>query len=259
MKQEYYLIFGIIAIIAVTVISGCVQQKVATPPTSEEDTITNQCIEELNALENKFGLNREDVKILSSECSTCSPWYTPQVARFNATIEKEGKRYNLFFSDTCYRHEQNRLSYTIISDEKTGVYEEIKERICTDFSDWINYLHKCQDETNIDRFISCINQYSNYIELGVINVTEDWDYCSTNGWKDCDEWNTCEPGGPSNSSICTPEYCKMSCLCIYSDRRIQKHFTELCNKWEKVGEGKFIFSFDIPEDIREIISLNYLK
>lgn len=249
--MKFNNISKILIILAIVLISSCVQQ---------EKTITNQCIEELNVLKDIFGVNREDVKILSSECSTCSPWYQPVVAKFNATlIDSVTKKYSIHYSGSCTRRGAIQINYNIKSNEKTDLYEKMKEKICTDFNDWIIYLYDCQDETNIDGFISCINNYSYYIKSGIINITEDWDYCSTEGWKHCNEWNSCDPTGPSLISICTPEYCKMSCLQVYSDRRIQKHFTELCKNWEKVEEGKFIFSFDIPGDIREIISLNYLK
>lgn len=140
MEQKYFGIIGIIAIVGILIISGCVKQQVM-PPTEEK--ITNQCINELNVFENKFGINWENLKVLSSECSTCSPWYTPEVATFSATIEKDGKKYALFFSDNCPRHGQIVLKYTIVSEENNEIYNQMKNKICTDFNDWRIYLHEC--------------------------------------------------------------------------------------------------------------------
>ena len=220
---------------------------------------TNECIDELNILEN-FGISKSEVTILESQCSTCSPWYTPQVSGFSATLlDSLGRKYLINFSNNCPRHADSLIRYSVISDEKTELLDKIKGKLCADFSDWTIYLYQCQDKNNLGDFISCVNNYSYYIESGIINVTEDWTYCSSEGWKNCDEWNSCEPSGPSHTSVCTPEYCKRSCLLVYSDRRIQKHFTEVCKAKEVVEDGKIIFSFNVPEDIKNLISKNYLK
>jgi len=262
MQQKYSLIICIIAIFGVFAISGCVQQQM-TPQPSTEEKITDQCIGELNVLEDKFNISREDVKILKSNCSTCSPWYTPQVATFSTTIEKNGSDYNLFFSDNCPRHGYLILNYSITSDERTETYNQMKNKICSDFNDWKIYLQECYgDEMNppsIDNFTSCVNNLGKFIENNITSIDEDWEYCSTEGWKNCTEWNSCGPTGPTQTSICTPEYCKMSCLIVYSEERIQKRFLELCESWDKVENGKHIFSFEVPEDIEEITSINFLK
>mgnify|MGYP003970022739 CR=1 FL=1 len=261
MEQKYYWIFGILVILGVLVINGCVKQEVT--PLSTEEEITNQCINELNVFENKFGISGENVKILSSSCSACSPWYTPQVATFDATIEKDGKRYDLFFSDNCSRHEQITLNYNILSEGNTEIYSQMKDKICTDFSYWKIYLDKCMTDVrkppSINEFTSCINDYSYYIENNIIDIDKDWGYCSTEGWKRCKEWNSCGPTGPSQTSICTPEYCKMSCLIVYSREKIQEKFINICKDWDEVEDNKYVFSFEVPEDIEEIISTNFLK
>jgi len=261
MEQKYYWIIGIIAILGILIISGCVKQQVT--PESTEEKIINQCISELNVFEDKFGISGENIKVLNSECSTCSPWYTPKVATFSATIEKDGKQYGLLFSDNCPRHEQTILKYNVVSEENNQIYNQMKNKICTDFNDWKIYLHECRDEDrnipSIDEFTSCVNDYSNFINDDIINIEEDWEYCSTEGWKRCEEWNSCGPTGPTQTSVCTQEYCKMSCLIVYSREKIQKKFTEVCEDQDKIENGKYVFTFEVPKDIEETISTNFLK
>ena len=92
--------------------------------------IKEDCVEDLNVLENRFGISRTNIEILSEECATCSPWYTPQVAQFKSMILSNNKEYNLFFSSSCPRHQVDIINYCISTKEKDNFYEQVKGIIC---------------------------------------------------------------------------------------------------------------------------------
>lgn len=247
----------VILILTFIFISGCVTDYT-------KSKVTNECIGNLNVLEDKFGINKNSVTVLSSQCSTCSPWYSPQVATFSAIIEKDGDQYYILFTDNCPRHQASQLNYVIESEKRTEIYEKVKEKICADFSNVKIYLERCSENVrnlnSFEDFLSCVNGYSNYISSEIINVNEDWAYCSTEGWKLCEKWNYCGPSGPSQTSFCTEEYCKLSCLVVLSHERIANHFTALCEDWgEKIEGDKYKFSFKFPDYVDEIVSKNYLR
>jgi hypothetical protein len=257
MKQKHYWIMVVIVILGILIIGASIKLLFT------EDKITNQCINELNVFENIFGINGEELEVLSSECSTCSPWYTPIVANFNAkVIDINGNEYNLQYDGSCARHENTELGYKILSNENTEIYKQMKNKICTKFSD-ILHLRQCLEDTEypptINEFTYCINDYSKYIEDGIINIDEDWEYCSTEGWKKCEEWNSCGPTGPTNTSVCTPEYCKLSCLYVYSTENIRNKFIEVCQELDKVEDDEYVFSFKYPGSFVEIESTHFLK
>jgi hypothetical protein len=251
-------------ILGILLLSGCVKQQINPIP---EEMISNQCISELNVFEDKFGINAENISIFGSECSTCSPWYTPEVATFSAILEDADKTYTIFYSNTCPRHAESIVNYRIISSEQDELYNKTKEKICSDFSIYNNYLNECSGTSDalpdINEFTSCVSNYSRYIENNIIDIDKDWKYCSKEGWKDCEKWNSCESMDVTQTSRCTQEYCKMSCLIVYSEERIQKKFIEVCNNWDifLYGSGgpDHLFSFESPKDIRKIITYTFLK
>jgi hypothetical protein len=258
MKQKFSLIIVIFVLLNLLIICGCIEQQ--TISKTEDDP--NKCANESESIEHAFGIDTENITILNSECTTCSPWYTPQLATLNAVVQIDGENYNLYYTNNCPRHQDSIINYRIISNEQTELYNKTKEIICTDFSTWYGYLSECWQTSNnilsLAEFTSCINSYSKYIENDIIDIDSDWEYCSSDGWKNCSDWNSCEITGPTQASICTPEYCKMSCLVVYSEKRIQKAFIDKCKSWDLLGQS-YVFSFEVPKDVKHIIDANFLK
>ncbi len=100
-------------------------------PALEE--VDNECISNLSVLEDKFGLSREGVFVLKSSCTTCAPWYQPQVESFEANIIDENeKEHWIMYYDNCPRHGHGVTKICFNSSVETQVYGVLKNKVCGD-------------------------------------------------------------------------------------------------------------------------------
>ena len=124
--------------LVLVIISGC-------------DKVTNECIKDLNVLEEKFGIEKGDVTIIESECEICTPWPVPQVHKFSAVVEdKEGTEYALFFSDNCPRHGKGVSDFCVMTKPSATHYSTIKNKICSHLDypgEFEEYFQNCNEGT----------------------------------------------------------------------------------------------------------------
>ncbi len=219
----------IIILASILVINGCIQE---TPKEEKEEDIEN-----CDALW-LFDLTEEEVEIQYSECDTCSPWYTPQLAKFNAKIsDKSGKEYNLAYSNNCPRHEGGIVNYCISTEEKNEVYNKAKKKICSG----INYFkpHEGKKICNpdfkyglgddVDSFIQCLEEIYFMEE---INIDEGKESCST----------TCNSDDND---------CMIFCFEEYLEEKRTDLIDEWCDNYEEINEDKIIFSVQIYTNSNE--------
>jgi hypothetical protein len=127
-------------ILIASIIAGCTSQSVVQPETPEKVIgQTNECIKQYNILD-KFGVDKDQISIVSSDCKIFEHRYGNIVDTFKARIkDNSNNEYNLFYQmgNHCIRGPY--CGFTKCISSKTGsnkqLFQTTKNKICDELEE----------------------------------------------------------------------------------------------------------------------------